>query len=214
MTPRATIPHLFWLICPQLLERKGLDLSAITDLFGALSPEQRLQIMLLYRGKAEDPESTFKNLQWLTQNLAEGGRRLMTYGDPKWVHDLDLAGLHCPDQTPLESVRHALGPEPLLGCSRHQTSLKGNEGAQGADYLFLSPVFQPISKTARGSVLGLSQLKTDIAKSRIPVIGLGGILPEQTLPVRNAGAHGVAFMGAPFEHDAPNTTLRKFLAKL
>ena len=214
MSRHTAIPHLFWLICPQLLEKKGLDLSAITDLFGTLSAEQRARIMLLYRGKTQDPEIAHSHLQWLTHHLPEGGRQLMTYGDPKWVQDLGLAGLHCPDQTPLAPVRQALGPNSLLGCSRHQRTLKGDEGALGADYLFFSPVFQPISKTSQEEALGLPHLSAAIAQCQIPVIGLGGMVPEHAQSVRGAGAHGLAFMGAPFESAEPNKTLQEFLARL
>ncbi len=65
-----------------------------------------------------------------------------------------------------------------------------------ADYATLSPVFATVSKPGYGPALGIAGLSELIAGVDIPVFGLGGIDAGNAASVREAGAYGVAVMGA------------------
>ena len=120
------------------------------ELFEQLPAQVRNEAVLLYRDKVSSPDAVYQELRWFSQNLNNSKRHLMTYGRPEWVLELGLAGLHCPDGVPLAPQRKLLGPEPLLGCSRHAATFRGDEQEQGANYVFVSPSNSPVSKVQDG----------------------------------------------------------------
>jgi len=65
-----------------------------------------------------------------------------------------------------------------------------------SDYLFLSPIFDPISKRKERKALGLNALKELSSRTTKPVFALGGISPENAMLCREAGAYGVATIGS------------------
>ena len=72
---------------------------------------------------------------------------------------------------------------------------------EGADYLFLSPVFPPRSKTTAGPTLGVAGFAAVAAKANLPVYALGGVTPESLGALREAGAAGAAVCGDLFLAD-------------
>jgi thiamine-phosphate pyrophosphorylase len=66
------------------------------------------------------------------------------------------------------------------------------EAAAEADYAILAPVCAPRSKADARKALGIEDLRLVCAKSRIPVIALGGITEANALLCLQAGAAGVA----------------------
>ncbi len=75
----------------------------------------------------------------------------------------------------------------------------------------VAPIFAPISKTSTSVPLGLKTLGAIAAASPIPLIGVGGINEERAGHCRQAGAAGVAAMGAVFLADDPVEAVRKLL---
>jgi thiamine monophosphate synthase len=64
--------------------------------------------------------------------------------------------------------------------------------AADADYVFLSPVFAPLSKSDTRPTLGLDGLRAAVQGFPIPTFALGGITPETMEACQQAGAPGVA----------------------
>jgi thiamine-phosphate pyrophosphorylase len=64
--------------------------------------------------------------------------------------------------------------------------------AEGADYIVLAPIFQPLSKSPDRQPMGLQTLREIAAKCPLPIIALGGITESNLIPCREAGAKGVA----------------------
>jgi len=80
------------------------------------------------------------------------------------------------------------------------------------DYVFLSPLFNSISKANYPSTLSLASIELVMENylSSVKVIGLGGI-DEQSIPsAMKTGIHGVALLGAIW--NANETPLTKFNA--
>ena len=92
----------------------------------------------------------------------------------------------------LTRARELAPPGFLLGKSVHslEGALKAEE--QGADYVLLAPVFDPISKPRYRRALGLELLREAASVVSVPIFALGGITGENGLRVLEAGAFGLA----------------------
>jgi len=92
----------------------------------------------------------------------------------------------------------------LVGRSCHNAEELSAAAAEGAAYATLSPVFPSASKPGYGPPLGISRLREACAAVPLPVYALGGIdSPERARLCREAGAAGVAVMGAVMRADDP-----------
>ena len=104
--------------------------------------------------------------------------------------------LHLPDGADAVAARQALGPDILIGQSRHQTSaaLTADQAA-ALDYITLSPVHASASKPGYGPLITTDGLTAFAATSDLPVIALGGITTDNLAQTLASGAAGVAVMG-------------------
>lgn len=87
-------------------------------------------------------------------------------------------------------------PRPrLVGRSCHSTAEVARAREEGADLVFLSPVYPTPSKPGYGPALGPAGLAA-LAAGAPPAFALGGVRPETVTECLAAGAYGVAVMGA------------------
>lgn len=109
------------------------------------------------------------------------------------------AGLHLPQRAVqpgcIVSARAALGAGVPIGISCHSQEEADVAARLGADYVTLSPVFLTDSKPGYGPALGTDRLSSMAAATGLPVLGLGGVTPENAAAVRRSGAAGIAVMG-------------------
>jgi thiamine-phosphate diphosphorylase len=72
---------------------------------------------------------------------------------------------------------------------------------EGADFITFGPIFNTPSKMKYGEPLGTSLFQETRQKVSVPVLGIGGMKPENIRAVIDAGADGVALisgiLGAP-----------------
>ncbi len=102
-------------------------------------------------------------------------------------------GLHLPAHSPAPSSFRPLTPPGfLIGVSCHTLDELRQAEAEGADYVFFSPIFEPFSKPGYHPGLGLAILRQACAAITIPLFALGGITLENAADCRAAGAAGVA----------------------
>ncbi|HEY7162306.1 MAG TPA: thiamine phosphate synthase [Acidobacteriota bacterium] len=83
-------------------------------------------------------------------------------------------------------------PGLIIGYSAHSAEEILAAESEGADYVFVSPIFPPISKRENLPALGIEKLKEWSSLVHIPVFALGGITPANLSEVANAGCHCVA----------------------
>jgi thiamine-phosphate pyrophosphorylase len=123
---------------------------------------------------------------------------------PLIVNDrLDIAqaigaeGLHVgQSDLPAHVVRRILGPAAIIGVSARtvETALEAQHG--GADYIGTGAVYPTGSKLDAGDAIGLQQLAEVVQAIDIPVVGIGGITPENAPAVIQAGAVGISLISA------------------
>lgn len=118
---------------------------------------------------------------------------------------LDVRGVHVGGGDPacVGQAREILGKDALVGYSAHSAAEAAGAFSLGADYVSLSPVFQPLSKEGRFEALGLDELERVCSLLDGPVYALGGVTPGAAASIRAAGAAGTAVITALLEAEDP-----------
>ena len=102
------------------------------------------------------------------------------------------------------------GGVKIIGASTHskQSALLAQE--QGADFILFGPVFETESKKRYGAPQGVAVLKELCQSVTLPVFAVGGITPENARQCIDAGAHGVACIGALMRSPDIGDTIGRF----
>lgn len=118
--------------------------------------------------------------------------------DVELALDIDADGVHVGQSDMLcADVRALIGARKILGVSVHSGKEAAQAIASGADYLGMGPVFGTNSKIDAKAPAGTGILR-EVARQypAVPVIGIGGITPENAGAVWQAGAAGIAVISA------------------
>ncbi|GAA1668155.1 thiamine phosphate synthase [Glycomyces endophyticus] len=99
------------------------------------------------------------------------------------------------DDLPLDAARRLLPAAIIGGTCRDPESARAARRA-GATYLGVGPVWGTTTKTGLPQPIGLDGLAAVCAAVDLPVIAIGGVTAERAALCREAGAHGVAVVGA------------------
>jgi len=106
-------------------------------------------------------------------------------------------GLHIgQSDLPLEAVRGIAGERLFVGVSAGNMEEALRAEKEGADYLGVGAVFPTGSKADAGDAIGTDELRAICAAVRIPVVGIGGIAPDNAAQVLQSGAAGIAVISA------------------
>jgi thiamine-phosphate pyrophosphorylase len=144
------------------------------------------------------PELRDDELAVLVPALADRCRRA---GIPLIVNDrVDVAvssgapGAHVGQDDDPVAARAKLGPERVLGVSVQTTNEARAAEAAGADYLGVTVWATDTKPDARP--IGIDGLREVAAATVLPVVGIGGIDAGNAAGVLEAGAAGIAVIGA------------------
>jgi thiamine-phosphate pyrophosphorylase len=133
--------------------------------------------------------------------------------DPSLARSCRADGVHLgQDDLPVEEARQALGHDLLIGLSTH--SREQIDGAAGADYISVGPVWETPTKEGRPAV-GLELVEYAGQRAPLPFYAIGGIDPTNAAQVVDAGARRLAVVRAIRDSDDPAAAaegLRKALA--
>lgn len=132
--------------------------------------------------------------------------------------DLALAsgadGLHVgQDDLPAREARTVLRPGMILGVSTHDRAQARRAVADGADYIAVGSVF-PTATKAGFQLVGLELVRQVRPEVPVPLVGIGGITPDNALAVLQAGADAVAVISAVCAAPDPEAATRLFLGRL
>ena len=98
---------------------------------------------------------------------------------------------------PVAAARKVLGPAGVLGATCRDAPAARAAVAAGASYLGVGPAYPSTTKDGLPDPLGPAGVGVVArAEPSTPVIAIGGITADTVGPLRSAGAHGVAVVGA------------------
>jgi thiamine-phosphate pyrophosphorylase len=132
--------------------------------------------------------------------------------------DLALAvgadGVHLgQDDLPPRVARPLLRPGMILGRSTHSLEQAREAHGEGADYIAVGSMFATATKPDF-ELVGPELLRQIRPETSRPLIGIGGITPDNAGEVIGAGADGVAVIAAVCGAADPAAATRRFLAAI
>jgi thiamine-phosphate pyrophosphorylase len=162
------------------------------------------------------PQATARELLALARQLrpsTRAARCLLLVSDRADVAlAADADGVHLGARSlPVASARRVVGRDLLIGRSVHNLDEAGQAEEEGADYVFLGPIF-PTPSHAGKPALGLPPFREAALRARIPVVAIGGITSDNVRLVAQAGGHGAAAIGAFYAAADPAESARAFRA--
>ncbi len=190
------------------------------------SPEEEAEITLAIARRALQggvtgivlrmPRATARELFEVARKLRPATRKA---GCLLIVHDrvdvalaADADGVHLGGRSlPVASVKRMDKGGFRVGCSAHNLDDAGQFVNEGADYLFLSPVFPTLSHPEREAI-GVAAYKEAALRTRVPVLALGGVSVNNVEQIAEAGGAGVAAISAFYMAEDPAETARAFRA--
>jgi thiamine-phosphate pyrophosphorylase len=111
------------------------------------------------------------------------------------------------------AARTILGPSALVGYSTHSVAQIEAAAAEPVDYIAIGPVFGTTTKATGYAAVGLDMV-ANAAKSRRPVVAIGGIRLDNAPSVIAAGAASVAVIGDLLVTGDPAGRAAEFVAAL
>ena len=138
--------------------------------------------------------------------------RLTLHGSAALAQAAGADGVHLPSGADPAAARALLGPGALIGLSTHRPAEAAAADPALLDYVTASPVFLSASKPGYGPALGFDGLAAFAAGACVPVIALGGIDAGTAGLCRDAGAAGIAVMGAVMRAADPCALARDLVA--
>jgi thiamine-phosphate pyrophosphorylase len=121
-----------------------------------------------------------------------------TAGRPAVAGQPTVAGVHLGGESlPVEEVVRwcragNAPPELQIGVSCHSIEAAREAEQNGADYIFLGPIFDTPSKRSLGSPQGLDRLREVCKAIHLPLIAIGGVNETNAQDCIRAGASGIA----------------------
>src|SRR5205085_7891038 len=114
--------------------------------------------------------------------------------DPSLAISCRADGVHLgQDDIPVAEAREMLGPDRLIGLSTH--SREQIDGAAGADYISVGPIWETPTKEGRPAV-GLELIAYAAQKVSLPFYAIGGIDVSNVDQVVDAGARRLCVVRA------------------
>ena len=171
--------------CHLILNVEGLqpgDEARVRALLAAGLPS------LQARAKGRGAREALERWAILRELTREAGAFFVVNGDIDAARTLEADGIHLPSKGPSAGELHPQMPDFLVGMSCHDRQEVAR--AQGADWIFLSPVFPVPSKDVRP--LGIAGFADLAAQSSSPAYALGGVDASNAAACIDAGAEGIA----------------------
>jgi len=124
---------------------------------------------------------------------------------------LEADGVHLgQDDLPPRHARALLRSGMILGVSTHSVEQARRAQADGADYVAVGAMF-PTGTKPDFELVGPALVRAVRSEIRVPLVGIGGITPDNVGQVISAGADGVAVISAVCAAPDPRAASAHFL---
>ncbi len=194
-----------------LISPPALDPAAFADtLAGALDAGDVGAVQL--RLKDADDDAIRRAAEALVPTCQERGVPLIMNDRPDLAFETGCDGVHIGRlDAPYTEARRIVGPEAIVGVTCHASRhLAMEAGEQGADYVAFGAFFPTATKDVK-TTAGTDILEWWSELMVIPAVAIGGITPENCLPLVRAGADFVAVVSAVWDHpEGPAEAVRAF----
>ncbi|CEG56316.1 thiamine phosphate synthase [Legionella fallonii] len=153
------------------------------------------------REKNAEPAFKLQFAQQLSQLLAPYHTPLIINDDLDLAIQVNADGVHLgqTDGSP-QTAREKLGNKKFIGLSIESEDELIQANTLDLDYVAASAVFPTQNKKNLKTIWGIDGVHQLCKQTKHPLIGIGGITESNLAHVMEAGAHGVAIIGAL--HDA------------
>ena len=110
-------------------------------------------------------------------------------------------GVHLPEHSlPGRAVREMVVEACIVGRSVHSVEAAVRAEAEGADFVEVGAVYETASKPGAAPA-GVELVRAVAEAVHVPVVAVGGITAEKVAEVVEAGADGIAVIGAILDAD-------------
>ncbi len=202
---RTEIPRGLYVITDSVLcGRAGVLASVSAALEGGA-------VIVQYRDKTGDQQRREREAGLLAQLCRERGVMFVVNDDADLALRCGADGVHLGrDDTGVGRARDILGPGRVIGVSCYDSIELAREAtAAGCDYVAFGSAYP--SPTKPGAVRAeVSLYRHAISEIALPVIAIGGITPENALPLIEAGCHALAVISGVFGQDDPGTAAARY----
>ncbi|HUM18501.1 MAG TPA: thiamine phosphate synthase [Candidatus Nitrosotalea sp.] len=166
------------------------------------------------REKTLPPTDLFPLAQRLVRRCREVGAWLIVNDRADLAVACEAHGLHVgQEDLPARQARAILKPGMILGVSTHDPEQARRAVADGADYVAVGSIF-PTTTKAGFQLVGPELIRRVRPEVPVPLVGIGGITPENAAEVLGAGADAVAVISALCAAPDPEAATRLFLARI
>ena len=122
---------------------------------------------------------------------------LIVNDDIELCKKLGACGVHLgQSDTEITEARSVLGANKIIGLSVNTIEQVQNAQIQSVDYIGVGAIFPTNNKPNVETIWGLSGLNQASLISSLPIVAIGGIDEDNAPIVMNAGANGIAAIGA------------------
>jgi thiamine-phosphate pyrophosphorylase len=125
------------------------------------------------------------------------------------------AGVHVgATDLPVAAARTVVGPDRLVGATCRDPESARRAEAEGADYLGVGPAYATTTKSGLPDALGPAGVAAVVGAVSVPVVAIGGVTAARVAELLDAGAAGVAVVGAVFAAPDPAAAVAELLDAL
>lgn len=200
---RAEFLEIYFVLDPHACAGRDLEHVAIEAVKGGVT-------MIQLRNKVDEKRIVAAQAAMLAELLKPMNIPFLVNDHVDIAHDVGADGAHIGqgDINP-EEARQILGNDKILGLTAFTEQHIQNINPSIVDYIGTGPFFP--TQTDKGKpVLGAKRFAELIKLSQVPVVGIGGITPDNAQDVMRAGADGVAMMRSISASDNPKTAAQNF----
>jgi len=171
-------------------------------------------LALHIRGPRTDGSRLFELVDALAAPARASGAALLVNDRVDLALCADLAGIHLGQRSlPADVARGLAGPGRLLGLSVHGADEVPADAEEVLDYLLVGTIF-PSGSHPDGTPGGMERIQVVGEATSLPLVAIGGLPPPRVGEVLQAGAHGVAVLGAVWKAKDAAAAVGDFVAAL